>query len=52
MAFEMSLMSSGFTKIAALPATSGIEETLDVMMGTSQFMASKSGIPKPSKAEI
>ena len=38
----------GFTKIAASPATSGIEVTLDVITGQPQYCASRIGNPKPS----
>ena len=47
----MASTSVGSTKTAALPATSGIEETLAVIVGVPQAIASKIVRPKPSYRE-
>ncbi len=50
-AFAIELISKGSTKIAASPATSGIEEVLEVITAVSALKASIIGIPNPSKKE-
>jgi len=50
-ALAISSTSCGLTKSAASPATSGIDEILEVIKGTSQCIASNKGKPKPSKKE-
>ena len=47
----MELTEAGSTYKAASPPTSGIEDTLDVITGISQYIASSNGMPKPSKYE-
>ena len=44
----MASQSEGLTRSAAGPATSGIEERLEVTTGTPAAMASTSGNPNPS----
>jgi hypothetical protein len=48
-AIDSSLVGSKY--IAAFPATSGIEVEFDAATGTSHSMASRTGIPKPSKSD-
>lgn len=38
----------GFIRRAAVPATSGREEELEVMVGVPHWRASRTGRPKPS----
>ena len=52
MASAISWIDSGLTNIAALPATSGMDEILEAITGTSQCMASRIGTPKPSNSEM
>src|SRR5207245_11205864 len=44
-------VSSGSTRMAARPATSGSAERLDVTTGVPAAMASSTGMPKPSSRE-
>ncbi len=50
-AFAMAWVSAGSTSTAASPATSGSEDTFDVMTGTPAANASSTGNPNPSYSE-
>lgn len=50
-ASEICSTDSGSTRIAASPATSGMDDVLEVMTAVSALYASMMGIPKPSKRE-
>ena len=43
---------SGFTKMAPVPATSGIAEVLELITGVPQAMASSRGMPKLSRKDL
>ncbi len=47
-AFASSSVSKGLIRSAPSPTTSGMEDTLDVIVGVPQQIASRAGSPKPS----
>src|SRR5690606_10700481 len=44
-------IEKGLTVTTASPPTSGIDDTLLVITGVSQYIASSTGIPKPSNTD-